>query len=101
MGKSAIGLNNLPVGKWAVVECVLPEGALRRRLMDLGFVPGARVEALRNSPLGDPRAYKIRGAVIALRKEEAAKILVVCEEEWNNGFDPPILWKRSGGGKTC
>jgi ferrous iron transport protein A len=42
--------------------------------MDLGFIPGSRVEALRRSPLGDPVAYRIRGAVIALRRADAGRI---------------------------
>lgn len=91
-----MGLNELALGRRAVVDSILSGGAMRRRLMDLGIVPGTMVEVLRASPLGDPRAYKIRGAVIALRKEESSKIMVVCEGEWNNGLDSPVLWKRSG-----
>lgn len=81
MENKTIGLNELAVGSRAVVDSLAPEGATRRRLMDLGIVPGTRVEVLRSSPLGDPRAYKIRGAVLALRKEEASKIMVACEGE--------------------
>ena len=44
--------------------------------MDLGFTEGAKVTVIRKSPIGDPTAYRIRGAVIALRKEEAALIEV-------------------------
>lgn len=42
--------------------------------MDLGFTEGTVVSVIRKSPLGDPTAYGVRGAVIALRKEEAAHI---------------------------
>jgi DtxR family Mn-dependent transcriptional regulator len=51
-------------------------GAERRRLLDLGFVPGSKVEVEMVSPIGDPTAYRIRGAVIALRREQAALIRV-------------------------
>ncbi|KFZ40231.1 MULTISPECIES: FeoA family protein [Thermoactinomyces] len=50
------------------------EGVLRRRLLDLGFIPGALVEVLYQSPLGDPVAYRVSQSTIALRKEESQKI---------------------------
>ncbi|OPX88480.1 MAG: ferrous iron transport protein A [Pelotomaculum sp. PtaB.Bin104] len=71
-----IALHDLPIGKTAVVNSIQAEGIARRRMLDLGLVPGTRVEALRVSPAGDPKAFKIRGAVIALREEEGAKILI-------------------------
>ncbi|CAH0244775.1 Fe(2+) transport protein A [Peribacillus frigoritolerans] len=49
-------------------------GVMRRRLLDLGFVPGAVVEVLRKSPLGDPIAFRVSQTCIALRKEESQKI---------------------------
>jgi DtxR family Mn-dependent transcriptional regulator len=54
-------------------EC---RGESRRRLLDLGFVKGATVEIELLNPLGDPKAYLIKGTVIALRKDQAAKILI-------------------------
>ena len=53
-------------------------GLLRRRLLDLGFTPGAVVEPVMESAFGrgDPRAYRVRGTVIALRREQAKHILV-------------------------
>ncbi|WP_370873487.1 FeoA family protein [Peribacillus cavernae] len=50
------------------------EGVMRRRLLDLGFVPGAVVEVVRKSPLGDPIAFRVSQTTIALRKEESSKI---------------------------
>lgn len=47
------------------------DGVMRRRLLDLGFVPGAIVEVLRKSPLGDPIAFRVSSTSIALRKEES------------------------------
>ncbi|MFK9120365.1 ferrous iron transport protein A [Peribacillus frigoritolerans] len=49
-------------------------GVMRRRLLDLGFVPGAVVEVIRKSPLGDPIAFRVSQTSIALRKEESQKI---------------------------
>ncbi|NLI14396.1 FeoA family protein [Pelotomaculum propionicicum] len=69
-------LYNLPVGRSAVVTSLNAAGMTRRRMMDLGLVPGTEVEALRYSPFKDPKAFKIRGAVIALRREEGCRVLV-------------------------
>lgn len=69
-------LNTIPAGSYALVAQIEAEGVSRRRLLDLGLVPGTRVEVVRRSPLGDPVAYNIRGAIIALREEESRRVLV-------------------------
>lgn len=69
-------LSNLQVGDCAKVVRILPCSALRRRLQDIGLVEGAAVKCLHKSPAGDPVAFYIRGAVIALRKEDSINILV-------------------------
>lgn len=79
--RDIIALHDLPIGKTAVVNSIQTEGIARRRMLDLGLVPGTKVEALRVSPAGDPKAFKIRGAVIALREEEGAKILISFKED--------------------
>lgn len=56
-------------------------GAERRRFLDLGLIPGTEVEAELRSAGGDPTAYRIRGAVIALRREQAEKVHVARAEE--------------------
>ena len=71
-----IPLNSLPLGETGIVQKLLSTGTQRRRMLDLGLVSGTPVEALQKSPSGDPTAYFIRGAVIALRSEDAGKILV-------------------------
>ena len=55
---------------------VAGERAMRRRLMDMGLIPGTRVTCVAASPAGDPSAYLIRGAVVALRARDAAGIRV-------------------------
>lgn len=72
-----IPLHALNVGESGVVIDLAAEGILRRRLLDLGFVPGVAVKIERKSPFGDPTAYKVRGAIIALRREESETINVV------------------------
>lgn len=71
-----IPLNDLPIGGKARVSFLASTGIMRRRLLDLGVIQGTIIESLQESPSGDPIAYLIRGAVIALRSEVAAMILV-------------------------
>lgn len=67
-------LNALRVGESGVVAGVEGERAMRRRLLDLGLVPGTAVTCTAVSPAGDPAAYLIRGAVIAIRGRDAAGV---------------------------
>jgi ferrous iron transport protein A len=69
-------------GQMIKITNILVEGVMRRRLFDLGFVPGAIVEVVRKSPLGDPIAFKVCQTLIALRKEESKRIEgeLVCLE---------------------
>lgn len=69
-------LCDMKTGTYATVIKLDTKGDLRRRLMDIGLVEGTLVECVRKSPAGDPKAYLIRGAVIALRKEDAKTVLV-------------------------
>ena len=69
-------LNALAAGKAAHVSRLLTTGSMRRRLMDIGLIPGEPVRCLFTARHGNPTAYWIRGAVIALRKEDAETILV-------------------------
>lgn len=74
-----ITLNNLPIGKSGRVFKIIAEETIRRRLLDLGLIKDTFVKSLHISPAGDPIAYEIRDAVIALRKEEAKTILIEIE----------------------
>jgi DtxR family transcriptional regulator, Mn-dependent transcriptional regulator len=68
-------------GVVAVVSGIAPscQGPQRRRLLDLGVVPGTRIEAELVSPSGDPVAYRLRGSLLALRREQARWIEVEAE----------------------
>ncbi|MCD8375689.1 MAG: ferrous iron transport protein A [Oscillospiraceae bacterium] len=67
-------LDRLKDGESAYVIELGNEASMRRRLADLGLVPGTRVTCLYRSPAGDPAAYLIRGAVIALRRRDAGRV---------------------------
>lgn len=69
-------LNTINIGKSAVIQSVLTEEAMRRRLLDIGMTEGTTIECVGRSPCGDPRAYLIRGAVIAIRNDDARKVMV-------------------------
>ncbi len=69
-------LADLKPGQTATVVQLHSSGPNRRRLMDLGLVPGTVVTAEFNSPLGDPIAYRVRGALGALRTDQAREILI-------------------------
>jgi ferrous iron transport protein A len=73
-------LSEVDIGEEVVVQ-QLREGGLSRRLLDLGLVSGTAVKVLKASPFGDPRAYLIRGAVIALRQEDTAAVIVARSSE--------------------
>ena len=69
-------LCDMSTGQRARVVGVSGNGAMSRRLLDVGFTPGAAVTCLFQAPCGDPRAYLVRGAVIALRREDARAVQV-------------------------
>lgn len=71
-----ITLSELETGEKGVVLGLLSHGAMRRRLLDIGLTEGAEVECIGRSPAGDPTAYLIRGAVIAIRSEDAREIVI-------------------------
>jgi Fe2+ transport system protein FeoA len=69
-------LDQIGIGLSAIVTNLHSVDAERRRLLDLGILPGTRIETVMRSPLGDPIAYRIRGSVVALRREQARMIEV-------------------------
>ena len=71
-----IPLHALPCKSCGTVKSINRHCPLYRRMLDLGITEGTRIQSLMRSPAGDPTAYIIRGAVIALRKKDAAHILV-------------------------
>ena len=77
MNTAYLSLDTLPIGATGRVTALSATGNERRRFLDLGVVCGTEISALHKSPSGDPIAYSIRGAVIALRHDDAKKITVI------------------------
>lgn len=63
-------------GEVVTVKELLTHGSMRRRLIDIGLTENTEVRCVGRSPFGDPSAYMIRGAVIAIRREDSGSILV-------------------------
>ena len=67
-------LNQLEIGKSAVVTNVGGEGALRQHFLDMGVIPGTEVTLIKFAPMGDPMELRIRGYELTLRVDDAKKI---------------------------
>lgn len=71
---NTLTLSTLPLLESGVVVDICNPPPMAQRLTDLGLIPGTQITCLLDSPAGDPRAYLIRGAVIALRQTDASHI---------------------------
>jgi ferrous iron transport protein A len=60
--------------RFRIEKLDIEDGTMKRRLLDLGFVPGCEITVLQKSPLGDPTAYRVCNTTIALRREESDNI---------------------------
>ena len=69
-------LHQLPLGEAAIIASLTAPEPERSRLLSLGFIPGSPVRSVLESPWGDPVAYEVCGAVIALRRTDARQILI-------------------------
>lgn len=69
-------LSEATLGSRWIVKKVNSTGSIRRRLLDIGLIEGTKLENVLISPAGDPKAFLIRGAVIALRDEDSKMIVV-------------------------
>ncbi len=76
MGEGRMTLDDLRVGQRGRVVRLDTEGALKKRLLEMGFTKGAVVEVVKYAPLKDPVEYMLKGYHVSLRHEEAAKIIV-------------------------
>ncbi len=72
-------LNQLNINQTAKVISVKLEGTMRRRLQDLGLIPGTTVLCTQKSPAGSPMAFKVRDTVYALRNEDSSQIEVTVD----------------------
>ncbi len=69
-------LKDVNIGDSAVVVKVHGEGAIRRRIMDMGITKGVTIKVRKTAPLGDPLGLTVRGYQLTLRKADAANIEV-------------------------
>ena len=70
-------LNEIPCGQTVVVKKLSGEGALKRRIMDMGITKGTEVFIRKVAPLGDPIEINVRGYELSLRKMDAEMILII------------------------
>ena len=105
-------LDQLPLRATAVVHKVGCDRVVARRLMEMGLLPGTRIETVRRAPLGDPLKIRLRGYLLSLRVADAARIELVPDErvdlaETTEGESPcrldahpPAAGDRTGGVPT-
>ena len=71
-------LNQLPLNKSGKINKIECDEGIKRRLLDMGLVKGTEITPILISPSGDPRAFLVRGTIIAIREEDAKNIKI----EW-------------------
>ncbi len=69
-------VNELKLGEIGIVNNIIGEEGIKRRLLDLGLIEGTNIKPVLVSPSGDPRAFEFRGSLIAIRKEDAKNIKI-------------------------
>ena len=69
-------VNDLQIGEQGIVLRLGCSGALRRRIIDMGITPGARVIMRKAAPMGDPIEINVRGYELSIRRAEAREILI-------------------------
>ena len=69
-------LNEVKIGGKATIAKLLGDGAIKRRIMDMGLVKGTEVEVVKVAPAGDPIELAVRGYSLSIRKDEAAMVEV-------------------------
>ena len=74
-------LDQLPIGQEAIITAVGGQGELRCRFLDMGIIPKTRVRMQKVAPMGDPMEIRLRGYELTIRREDAAKITIVPEQE--------------------
>lgn len=80
MGK-IISLREMEPGQRARIKEITATGSIRRRLLDIGLVEGTEIKCVGKSPAGDPAAFSIRGAVIAIRSEDSSDVIAEITDE--------------------
>ena len=74
-------LSDLKTGEKAYIVKVKGHGGFRKRIIEMGFIKGQKIEALLSAPLQDPVKYKVMGYEVSLRRQEAEQIEVSYERQ--------------------
>lgn len=77
MKAKVVDLNQLPLDRNGIIQELNCDGNIKRRLLDMGLVKGTNIKPILISPSKDPRAFEVRGSIIAIREEEAKRISVI------------------------
>ena len=84
-------LSDLHTGQIAVIAKVGGHGGFRKRIVEMGFIKGKKIKVVLNAPLRDPIEYELMGYKISLRREEAAMVEVISEEEAELSLRPSAV----------
>ncbi|HWQ66157.1 MAG TPA: FeoA family protein [Methanospirillum sp.] len=76
-----ITVEKMPAGSSAVITGISGDSLIRRRMMEMGVLPGSLLKLVRWAPLGDPAECQIRGYTLSIRRSEAAMISVSMNED--------------------
>ena len=76
MNKNIFSLDKLPLNQKAKLESIYCDNNIKRRLLDLGLIPNTPITPIMKSIAGDPIAYEVRNIILAIRKQDADKIIV-------------------------
>lgn len=71
-----ITLDDIAPEERAIIKSINISSSMKRRLLDIGLIENTIIECVGKSPMGDPKAFLIRGAVIAIRSDDSSKIIV-------------------------
>ena len=72
-------MDDLKIGQLGTIAVVGGEGALRLRFLDMGLIPGTKVQLQKVAPMGDPIQISVRGYELTIRREDAQKITLMEE----------------------
>jgi ferrous iron transport protein A len=93
-------LSKLGVGQTGLIQKIGGERTFRRRLMELGLVPGTSVEIAGIAPLGDPLKLLVRGCVLSIRRSEATEVLMVAGDSVTAAETGPTSTLAPNAAKT-
>ena len=69
-------IDDLKIGQSGTISVVGGEGALRLRFLDMGLIPGTKVQLQKIAPMGDPIQIQVRGYELTIRRDDARKIIL-------------------------